>query len=275
MTPFPSIIVLTDFFAVSNRALSYAGELAEPLGAQLVLLHVQHDALLDPAEHGPHRTRREEHKAAHQLVQLAEQQPVPAVAEISDAFLPDAIRESVEHHHPLMLVLGRPGTANTPSDLVTGATMDLMRTVHRPLLVVPTVGWGTVPPRRLAIAIDDSAFTLMQHDDLVRRLQTCLGASLSLVHVAPPHEPEPTPESLLKLTSAAGISSEIPATSVHTVYHTEPAAGILQAAHEVKADLLVLVARRRSLFGSLFHRSVTAQVVAESPVPVLLLPAAE
>ncbi|KUG08543.1 universal stress protein [Solirubrum puertoriconensis] len=271
----PSIIVLTDFFAVSNRALSYAGELAEPLGAQLVLLHVQHDALLDPAEHGTYRAHREERKAAHQLVQLAEQQPVPAVAEISDAFLPDAIRESVEHHHPLMLVLGRPGTAYSPSDLVTGATVDLMRTVHRPLLVVPTVGWGTVPPHRIAVAIDDNPFTIMQQEDLLHRLQGCLGASLNLLHVAPTNEPEPTPESLLKLARTAGISSEIPATHVHTVHQAETAAGILQAAHEVKADLLVLIARRRSLFGSLFHRSVTAQVVAESPLPVLLLPAAE
>lgn len=44
----PSLVVLTDFFDVSNHALSYAAGLAVPLDAHLVLLHVRHDALLAP-----------------------------------------------------------------------------------------------------------------------------------------------------------------------------------------------------------------------------------
>ena len=38
----PSLVVLTDFFAVTNRALSYAAGLAVPLNAQLVLLHTRY-----------------------------------------------------------------------------------------------------------------------------------------------------------------------------------------------------------------------------------------
>lgn len=49
----PSLVVLTDFYAVTNRALSYAGGLAVPLGAQLVLLHVRHDPLLGPTTTTP------------------------------------------------------------------------------------------------------------------------------------------------------------------------------------------------------------------------------
>jgi nucleotide-binding universal stress UspA family protein len=36
---------------------------------------------------------------------------------------------------------------------------------------------------------------------------------------------------------------------------------------------VVLIARRRSFMGSLFHHSVTAQVLLLSKIPVLVLPA--
>jgi nucleotide-binding universal stress UspA family protein len=48
--------------------------------------------------------------------------------------------------------------------------------------------------------------------------------------------------------------------------------GILQACTDHRADMLVLIARQHSLLGSMFHRSVTAQVIERSRVPVLLLP---
>ncbi|QKG55198.1 hypothetical protein GKZ68_00650 [Hymenobacter sp. BRD128] len=37
-------------------------------------------------------------------------------------------------------------------------------------------------------------------------------------------------------------------------------------------SILVLVARPHTLFGSLCHRSVTAQVLRVSPIPVLVRP---
>ena len=46
-----SFVILTDFSALPNRALSYAARLAEPMHAQLVLLHVRHDGLLSPEEY--------------------------------------------------------------------------------------------------------------------------------------------------------------------------------------------------------------------------------
>jgi nucleotide-binding universal stress UspA family protein len=37
--------------------------------------------------------------------------------------------------------------------------------------------------------------------------------------------------------------------------------------------MLVVVARRHTLFGSLFHTSITTQLIEQSPIPVLVLPA--
>ncbi|QKG55273.1 universal stress protein [Hymenobacter sp. BRD128] len=43
---------------------------------------------------------------------------------------------------------------------------------------------------------------------------------------------------------------------------------------DTQADLVVVLARQRSYWGGLFHRSVTGQLLTHSPVPVLVLPVA-
>jgi nucleotide-binding universal stress UspA family protein len=57
--------------------------------------------------------------------------------------------------------------------------------------------------------------------------------------------------------------------------HLSPAAGLLEALVDTQADLLLVVARSRTYLGELFHRSVTAQVLGNCTVPVLVLPTAE
>ena len=105
-----SLIVLTDFHAVPNRALSYAAGLAIPLKADLLLLlHVRHDDLLAPEEYGDsYHTGRGERKTAYALQDLATSQPVPTEVAVSDEALSYAVREAVRHRHPLLLVLDRP-----------------------------------------------------------------------------------------------------------------------------------------------------------------------
>lgn len=269
----PALVVLTDFFAVSNCALSYAAGLAVPLRAHLVLLHVRYDGLLSPAAYA-HRPGRRERQTERALHKLADCQPVPTEVEISEAFLPDAVAEAVRHHRPALLVLGRPGTAAQPAEVIVSTALDLLRHVSCPLLTVPTVGWNTFPPRHLVLAVDDDEFSLPPNQAIVHELLASLGATLALVHVTPHKElGAAAGHRALHAVRRSGVVPASAATAVHLVYHPDAAAGILQGAAELRADLLIVVARRHSLLGSLFHRSVTAQIISESPVPVLLLPA--
>ncbi|MBC6990546.1 universal stress protein [Hymenobacter sp. BT491] len=270
----PAIVVLTDFFAVSNRALSYAAGLAVPLQSHLVLLHVRHDGLLSPEEYADRHAERNARQTQQALYALAEGQPVPTQVEISEAFLPDAVAEAVRHHQPQLLVLGRPGTATTPVEVVTSAALDVLRHVPFPLLIVPTVGWDTFPPRRLALAVDGDSFSLYDNQHIVSDLLQALQGTLDVIHVVDQHDPGAEAyHRAMHTAQQSGVATALTPEHVRIVYHPKPAEGILQGAAEVKADLLVVVARRHSLLSSLFHRSVTAQLISESPVPVLLLPA--
>ena len=73
----PSIVVLTDFFAVSNRALSYAAGLAVPLKASLLLLHARHDALLAPAEFASRHTAEGEVRTVNKSARKITKRPSP------------------------------------------------------------------------------------------------------------------------------------------------------------------------------------------------------
>ena len=66
---------------------------------------------------------------------------------------------------------------------------------------------------------------------------------------------------------------DLSASQLHEVYHPTVVGGVLQEAARQQADMLVVVARRHSLLGGVFHDSITARILRESPIPVLVLPA--
>jgi nucleotide-binding universal stress UspA family protein len=151
--------------------------------------------------------------------------------------------------------------------------MDLMRHSPYPLLVVPTVGWDRFPPQRFLLAVDGQPFRLYRHQNALRRLLYATQSELSVMHVTDDEHARPDRPAVLRTIMANDFVPPLPEESFHEVYHPSVVGGILQQAARQQADVLVVVARRHSLLGSLFHHSVTAQLLRESPIPVLLLPA--
>jgi nucleotide-binding universal stress UspA family protein len=266
------LVVLTDFYAVSNRALSYAAGLAVPLKAELILLHTRHGELLAPTQGRDSQVTRSERETVRALYALADDQPVPTEVDIADNALPEAVRAAVRRHHPFLLVLGRPGGADTPVEIMTSTAMDLLSTVPYPLLVVPSPGWDTFPPRRLLLAVDGEPFTLRQHQDVLRQLLQVAEGTLAVVRVADDSHALLGTETIIRTVAANDLTEELAPNQLHEVQHRSVVGGVLAEAARQDADLLVVVARHHSLLGRLFHRSVTAQLIERSPIPVLVLP---
>ncbi|WP_310394180.1 universal stress protein [Hymenobacter sp.] len=273
----PSLVVLTDFFAVTNRALSYAAGLAVPLNAQLVLLHVRYDGMPIPEGYDGHHSARGERKTDRALLQLAADQTVPTEVDVAEGFLPAALTEAVRRHHPLLMVLARPSDATEPTKLFTSVVMDLLRHAPHPLLLVPTVGWDKFPPRRLLLAVDGQpfAFADQDHQEVLSRLLHATRATLDVVHVTDDDQARPADGAVLATVRANDLVNVFAESRLHEVYSPKVVAGVLEEAARQEADMLVVVARRHSLLSSLFHSSVTARLIQESPIPMLILPAEE
>jgi nucleotide-binding universal stress UspA family protein len=155
---------------------------------------------------------------------------------------------------------------------VVSTALDLLRHAPYPLLVVPTLGWGTRSPQRLLLAVDGEPFELGTHTGMLRRLQRATGGTLDVVHVTDDAHARPETSAVLRTIRQNNLLADVPPGRLHQVYNPSVADGVLQEAARLGADLLVVVARPHSLLGSLFHHSVTAQLLQESPIPVLLLP---
>ena len=272
----PSLLILTDFFQAANRALDYATNLALPLGARLVLLHVRRDSIIDPELFTGKLSNLDSEAISMALNSIASELPVPVVAEVGHGRVAYAVADAVSRHHPTLVVLGRPDTEDTPDELVSTTALDILRTAPYPMLVVPHNVQTTKPPRRVLLAVDDEPFSLGRHAGAMRHLLDALHAELTVLHVTENANADENAAAVLAMVQRTGLTVDL-AQPIRTlgVVASAPAEGILQVTRPEDVDLVVLIARPRSFLGELFHHSVTAQVLLHSVVPVLLLPAEE
>lgn len=267
-------LVLTDFTAPADDALRYAAALAQPLGTPLVLLHIRRESLLDPDAFTGKIQHLTEGEVATALHERTRGLAVPVIVESTADSIASAVEDAVQRHQPSLLVLGKPNTQSTPDELVSSTSLTLLRATSIPLLVVPADGPMAVPPQRISVAADQLPFTLKPHTEPIRSLLGQLQPIVTVMHVVEPEDNDDC-TAALKAVAQSGLTAEVPQVATYGVRHLQITQGILQGATETHADLLIVVARRRSFLGQLFNRSITSQVVLHGRLPMLLLPALE
>lgn len=266
-----SLLILTDFFRAANRALDYAANLARPLHARLVLLNVHRDSVLDPERLTGELTHLNKETVALALSSIARSLPVPVVSEVGYGRVEVAVADAVARHHPALIVLGRPDHSDLPDELVQTTSLELLRHAPYPMLVVPYLVGSTAPPRRVLMAVDGEPFGLGTHAGTMQQLFKALEAEVTVLHVsAGYHELSPA---ALESVQQTGLLLGLAPAHTRTVTSASAARGILQVAQPHDFDLLVVIARERSFLGKLFHTSVTAQLLLDSALPILILPA--
>ncbi|WP_400191033.1 universal stress protein [Hymenobacter sp. B81] len=271
-----TLLVLTNLSPAAECARRYAAQLAGPLGARVVLLHVFQapalgpEAALLPASTMPYD--REQVQFA--LEQIAEQMLVPAVAEVVDGAFGPALVAAVARLQPRLLVLGLTSTEGYFEALLANRMLPLLRQGAVPVLLVPTAE-GLRAPRRVVVGLDGEAFRVGKAGaELFQELLATWQARPVLACTTTPGSSLSRKE-VLRAVQGSGLLRPDTELSFQQPLAQTPETGLLQAATVHQADLLVLLARRRSYLGQLFHRSVTARVLRRATQPVLLLPTAE
>ena len=265
-----TLIVLTNFFPAAYQAVRYAAELAAPIGARLVLLHVraasalEGELLLRPPKH--------EGDLRAAVLAIAHGVAVPVAVELVPDLQLSTALGLARRFGPVLFVLGR-AEAPARNDDVSTAVQNLLRGGGFPLLVVPEAYHGPCSPTRIAVAADGEPFGLDQATfafQLVARLRPVI-----TVVTVDSIEDDQACAAALRYVKASGLTAGASYTTPLAVRHPSPAQGLLTAIAQTEAQLLVLIARHRSFFGAMFHRSVTSQLLAESPVPLLVQPATD
>ncbi|MBJ6110384.1 universal stress protein [Hymenobacter sp. BT523] len=166
----------------------------------------------------------------------------------------------------LLLVLPRP-----PAEQLARQAQRTLQASTLPVLMVPSPAAGRMPPRRIALAAEGEPFVVAQGLRTMHALLLTLPTRLTVLHAQRPHALYSGADALHAVQSC-GLALRHLTIDACDVPAPDPAAGILAGVQQVAADLLVVPVRARNRWGAGFAGSVTARVLAQSPVPVLLLP---
>ena len=281
VTPFvmnSTILVLANFPEATEHTARVAAALGAPLHLPLVLLHLDvYPVMLEPelVAASAEQTARNEAETVAGLRALARRLPgLTQVAE-SAGILCDAVEAAVARYHPLLLVMGLSPEHDLLDHWLHNQVQPVLRATHRPLLLVPE-NYNLAapgPPRRVLLALDAEPFCLNAAAKALVPLLAAWQAAFTVAHVVTGQEPEANPGRMaLADVRASGLLPPDAPLWLYQEPNDKPAAGVLQAIADTQADVVVLLARPRNFLGRLFHRSVTAQVLRHSPVPVLLVP---
>lgn len=273
-------LVLIDLVEDAPRVAAFAARLAVPVGAELVLLVVETPSVPEPAYGlmmGPVDYLTERPNIAAPLTQLARQLLVPATVEVQAGVLTDVLQQMLAQYQPQLLVLGLTAENSWLDRLLLNPALPVVRELRLPLVLVPTApAHDFQVPQRVVVAVDGEPFHLSRPAQDLKPLLSSWVADFTVVHVVAPEAPTAKETNqALRVVRMSGVLPVGVTGQRYPVRHSSAADGVLQAADDIRADLLLLIARPRSFFGGLFHRSVTAEVVRRSTVPLLLLPAAE
>ncbi|GAB3242347.1 hypothetical protein GCM10027346_38510 [Hymenobacter seoulensis] len=273
----PSFLVVTDLSPRAQRAAWYAALLASATEGQVVLIPLA-PALPAEPELGAAAMSAEyllqEQTAQTALQQLAEELPAPAVVEETVEGVAAVLTKLVSRWQPAVLVLGTVAEHNLADTIWFNQVLPALRDSGLPVLLVPEEA-NPDPrlPQLVAIAADGKDFQLTEGAAVAPALLSSWPTAFSVVHVAPPGGLG------VKRAVAAVYRSGLVPPSIHClpyeVQRQSCSNGIVQAALDIQADLLVLLTRPRSLVSSMVGGGVAAHVVRSCLVPTLLLPIAE
>jgi nucleotide-binding universal stress UspA family protein len=277
-----TLIVLSGFYEPARHAIRYAETLAQAVRGQLVLLHVNRTSLLDPYELvdavGGERALRQELGAqadtAVALRQLAQGLHVPASVEMATDLLPDVARELAARYRPALFVLGQPDADHPDYAGMTAMCAELLRASHYPVLAVPTTVPTDQPPHHFLIAADREPFALSAASQALRPTLAQLVTTVVVAHVSDGVVDDDGCAAALRAVRGSGLVEHI-APELRGYLDSDYADGLLTATQDAQANIVITLARPRSFMSDLFHRSVTARLVAQCPVPVLVLPTAD
>lgn len=267
-----NILVPIDFSDCSINALRFAIEAAYQLKARLHLFHAYHipipvaemtlamDARIVEDFQSKAETNYAELKA-----------DIPSVTEVTDsfeiefAFAIDAILKRAKQDVDLV-IMGTKGATGLKEVLMGSLTADVISKSNRPILAIPEDA-QSCNIRKIIFASDFNKVDDPSCWDIITAIVEGFGASLDLLHV----NPNLGATSVEKAEEAFHLDQYLKEIEHEFLFVTDKDVekGINDYVNKNPVDMLILMPKRHSLFGKLFHTSVTKKMAYHTHIPLL------
>lgn len=167
-----------------------------------------------------------------------------------------------------LIVMGTKGESDIFDTIIGSNTTSVIKNINCPTLAVPEQAVYS-EPKKMAFAYDlkevENPRDIRFFSDLARKY----GSNVQIFSVIPEAEKEAIekPEAKLKLNEFFhGLNTE-----VYFAVSGDIIDGIRDLIKEYQPDWMVMVAKKYRLFESLFHTSMTRQMIFQSDKPLLVL----
>ena len=295
MTPIRHVICPTDFSTFSERALRYAVAVAKWSGADLTVLFALGGSAAPLRDAPVHRApvatdpaaRKTLHERLRRFAEPAAAAGVQVRTELVDGDVVAAILAEARRDSRSLVVLGTHGHGGFENLVLGSVTEKVLRKAPCPVLTVPREPErgpaAAVLVERILCAVDFSASSQAAFDAALD-LAAPSGAALTVVHIlrelpaaeAPELAHFNVPEYRRLIEKEARnrlktfVAGRPPGREAEIrILSGKPWRRILQLAHEIEADLIVLGVQGRSAADLLLFGSTAHHVVRSAPCPVL------
>jgi len=267
-----TILVPTDHSDAARAAANYAAALAAHTGGGLVLFHAY--LLPTPVTELPYALvtadalQMEAEQALQREAERLNRQFGVSVEKLARIGIPSTEIQIITEERPISLVvMGMKG--ETGLDVLWGSTtIHTLKKVKTPVLVIPE---HTVfkTPSTLTLAVD---FTSEINPAALHRLNDIVqtfGCALQVLHIQTADQML-TPDEIAGKVKWGNLLSHF-----QVSYHSETAEDVTDGLHQFQdkspADLLVMIAQRKSFWEKLFGKSDTRHFAQSTTHPLLIL----
>jgi len=267
------IIAATDFSPAAENAVNYAADMADAIGAHLLLLHVCQlpvsfgdipvavyiDDLVKEAEND---LAAVSDKVNHRL-----KGRVGMETRVLTGTYFEELETLCQEVKPYAVITGSQGKTRAERLLFGSHSVYAMQHLNWPMITVPAgATFHTI--RNIGFACDFNEVIATTPVDEIKGLVHDFHAKLHILNTAKMETFEP------EVVFQSGMLQEMLESlqpSYHFIASDDVEEGILHFADENQIDLLIVLPKRHGLIDKLTHRSHTKQLVLHSHVPVMAL----
>lgn len=279
------ILVPTDYSNDAKNAAIYALEIAAKTNSEIIFLHTYHVPVFDNESNAyesykiilENIEKEEEQKMKVFLDDLKEFEngkfkSIDISSQVKLGFLKDIILEIAQNEKIDLIVMGTRGASGIKKALIGSNTSNLINESNIPVLAVPenSVFKGL---DRIVFACD---YHLTENENklyLLTELALLFGSEILIFNVVDDQEKLPSFDEALQglkienILRGAAHSYHFANKDNHDISEI-----IDDFLVQQKADMLVTIPKRLDFINSLFHKSLTKEMVCHSKIPLLALP---
>lgn len=267
------ILLPTDFSENSHHTIEYTARLFENETVEYVLIHaydlpsapalVTSTKLLSNMKKDSEAELKREYDLLSKILKGTS-------SIISSALERGSIMDvmnSKDYKDADLIAIGSQGKGATIEYRIGSNTLNIMKNVDSPVMVIPN-GLSYNPIRRIVYGADLDGLT---DDALLDPVFQFLDKNNATIEIAHIHLSENLkPEKKTRMNEMVRFFGEDRATAKY-LKETKVSQGFEDLIDKTSPDLLVMVNRRQSFFASIFYPSVTQKMILSTSLPVLVL----